>query len=88
MIDLTDYYHKKGLMILSSKDVRILERELFDCAVKLQMIESELGMLKTSIHMLNVDEANKKYLIEEIDHVINNAAEAHADVRVSRDVFS
>lgn len=55
MIDLTNQNHKRGLMVLTSKDVRTVDRTLFDWKVH---SKCELDYLELIEHILSKEAIN------------------------------
>lgn len=69
MLDFTDDRHKRGLMILTSKDVRTVERTLFNWEVQSRSVIDYLNLIE---HKLNKDEIDA-HDMEDIKRYIKNA---------------
>lgn len=55
MLDFTDERHKRGFMILSSKDVRIVDRTLFDWNVQSKCAFDYLDLIERRLNKEKID---------------------------------
>ena len=87
MIDLTNDNHKRGVMILSSKDVRTVDNSLFDWKVHTGCIESYLSILRSRISNLDIDSSIKDASLIEIDACMDWVKKSAINIDKARDVF-
>ena len=88
MIDLTNENHKRGIMILTSKDVRTIDKNLFDWKVNSMTIRTELRILKSEINKFNnINQNQKDEFNLSIDRIFNWLSENDVHIDRSRDVF-
>jgi len=87
MIDFTDDEHKRGVMILSSKDVRTVDRYLFDYRCNLMYVDTMLGVIKSSISRMEIDEEVKDATIIDIDYMLEVITKAKFNAEKVKDVF-
>lgn len=87
MIDLTNENHKRGVMILSSKDVRAVDRNLFDYQVGLTTIDTTLAIIKSRINNLDIDDSIKNATISDLDFMLDRIGKANTAVERAREVF-
>lgn len=69
MLDFTDGMHKRGLMVLTLKDVRTIDRTLFDWTVRSKSVIDYLNLIE---HKLNKDEIDA-HDMEDIKRYIKHA---------------
>ena len=88
MLDLTSYDHRRGIMLLNSKDVRTVDSSIFDwktynhCA--LDMLET---MRKRMLADTNMDDSIHNACVSDIDAVIKWIKEAESKIDKAREVF-
>ena len=87
MLDLTNDNHKRGVMILSSKDVRTIDSGLFSWKVHTGCVESYLSVLRSRINDLDIDPSIKDASLSDIDFCMNWVKESAVDIDKARDVF-
>ena len=88
MIDLTNENHKRGIMILTSKDVRTIDKNLFDWKVNSMTIRTELRILKSEINKFNnINQNQKDEFNLSIDRIFNWLSENDVHIDRSRDIF-
>lgn len=78
MLDFTNYNHKRGLMVLNSKDVRTVDNSLFDYRVDLRLVKENLEMISKMKDRMSFD-------TDELDHdftfIMNNTLEYIEDAQ-------
>lgn len=87
MIDLTNEDHKRGVMILSSKDVRAVDRNLFDYRVQLEMADTLIAVIKTRINNLDIDDSIKDATISDLNFLLEHVGKANGAAERAREVF-
>ena len=87
MIDLTNDNHKRGVMILSSKDVRTVDKNLFNYKANMGVSDTTLCIIKSRIERLDIDPSIKDATLSDLNFVINNIVEANRYIDKARDVF-
>ncbi len=87
MIDLTNYEHKRGVMILNSKDVRTIDRDLFDYKVNLSCIDTYLNIIKSRINKWDIDDSSKQATLQEIDFMLKDLTIANKHIEKAREIF-
>ena len=70
MIDLTNYENKRGVMILSSKDVRTVKDNLFNYKVNTNVSDTTLCIIKSRIEGLDIDPSIKEATLGDLNFVI------------------
>ena len=87
MIDLTNDNHKRGVMILSSKDVRTIDNSLFNWKVHTGCVESYLSILRSRISNLDIDPSIKDASLSDIDFCMNWVRESAVNIDKAREIF-
>ena len=87
MIDLTNDNHKRGVMILSSKDVRIVDKNLFDYRLNVDILNIYAGTVANRINDLDIDPSIKRATLSDLKYVCEHMIEANKCLDKMRDVF-
>lgn len=87
MLDLTNDNHKRGVMILSSKDVRTVDNNLFNYKVNLSVSDTTLCIIKSRIEQLDIDPSIKSVMLSDLNFVIDNVVAANRYIDKAREVF-
>ena len=87
MIDLTNYDHRRGVVILSSKDMRSEVNALFDWKVHTGCAESYLQTLRRRLESLEIDDSIKDQCFSDIDFCLNWIKESSKDIDKAREIF-
>lgn len=87
MLDFTDERHKRGLMILSSKDVRTVERTLFDWKVQSKSAVDYLELIEHKLSKNEIDAHDMEDIKSYIKFVRNHYIEAGRLIDECRKVF-
>ena len=87
MIDLTNETHRRGVMILSSKDVRVVDNSLFDWKVHTGCAASYLATLRTRIENLDIDPSVKDASLSDIDFCLDWIKKSAVDIDKAREIF-
>ena len=87
MLDLTNQNHKRGVMILSSKDVRTVDKSLFDYHVNVDCLDIYVGTVMNRINDLDIDPSIKKATLSDLGYVREHMAAANKCLDKARDVF-
>ena len=87
MLDLTNNNHKRGVMILNSKDVRTVDKYLFDYTCNMEYIRMKLVVLEDRISNLEMDESIKKATLGDIDYMKSVLIRADNNIDKARDIF-
>ena len=87
MIDLTNYEHRRGVVILSSKDMRTGVNALFDWKVHTGCAESTIRILKSRINTLDIDDSIKEASLQDCDSILKWIIESGKDIDKAREIF-
>lgn len=87
MIDLTNENHKRGVMILSSKDVRTVDNSLFDWKVHTGCAESYLTLLRKRLESFDIDSSVKDQCLSDIDFCLEWVKKSAVDIDKAREIF-
>ena len=87
MIDLTNYDHKRGVMILTSKDVRTVDNALFDWKVHTGCIANYAEMISTKINRSKMSDDDKAEINQYIEFIKNWIEQSSGDIEKARDIF-
>lgn len=87
MIDLTNNQHKRGVMILSSKDVRTIDNSLFDWVVQADCMAHYLAVLRARIDKLDIDPSIKDQSFSDIDFCLEHIEKGNKLIDKAREVF-
>lgn len=87
MIDLTNYEHKRGVMILSSKDVRTIDSSLFDWKIHTGCISNYADRIKTIVSNSEMSEASKEDCKQYIEFIQNWIEQSNEDIEKAREIF-
>lgn len=87
MIDLTNDNHKRGVMILSSKDVRVVDHSLFDWKVHTGCAENYLSVLRSRIKDLDIDPSIKDASLSDIDFCMDWIKKSAVNIDKAREIF-
>lgn len=87
MIDLTNYEHKRGVMILNSKDVRNVDRYLFDWKVHTGCAENYVDMLISRTKRLKISDSEKEDILTYLGFIQDWIKKSAIDIDKAREVF-
>lgn len=87
MLDLTNQNHKRGVMVLNSKDVRIIDNTLFDWKVHTGCAENYAEMLINRVERLEISDSEKDDMLAYLGFIQNWIKESGKDIDKARDVF-
>lgn len=87
MIDLTNDNHRRGVVILSSKDMRSEVNALFDWKVHTGCAEQTLQIIKMRINKLDIDDSIKEATLMDLDSVLHWIKESSRDIDKAREIF-
>lgn len=87
MIDLTNQDHKRGVMILNSKDVRIVDSALFDWKVHTGCAENYADLIRRRVENLDIDESHRTDILAYIGFIQDWIKRSAKDIDKARDVF-
>ena len=87
MIDFTDNNHKKGVMILSSKDVRTVDKNLMNYDVQLSCADFYIKVNTDRIKNLDIDPSVKDAILIDLGFVHDDLMAAKKYIDKVQDVF-
>lgn len=87
MIDLTNENHRRGVVILTSKDMRVVNNNLFDWKIHTGCAETYLETLRKRILSLDIDESIKDQCLSDINFCTNWIKESGRDIDKAREIF-
>ena len=87
MIDLTNFEHKRGVVILNSKDMRCVCRNLFDYRVLTDCIENYTELLRYKIDKIEMSEEDRKDLYRYIASIDDWRVRANSNIDKAREIF-
>ena len=87
MIDLTNDNHKRGVMILNSKDVRNVDRYLFDWKIHTGCAENYVDVLIARTKTLDVSDSVKESMLSDLGFILDWIKTSAIDIDKAREVF-
>ena len=87
MIDLTNFEHKRGIMILTSKDVRVVDRSMFGYHTNAECIKTYAIMIEDLIQRNEFSGDDKKTMMHYLKTIQEWCDEADQNVDKLREVF-
>lgn len=92
MLDLTSYDHRRGIVILTSKDMRVVSNNLFDWKVHTGCIESHANVIESYLNEISdhTDGQDKKkidFCLNYIDSIKKWIKDASEDIDKAREIF-
>jgi len=87
MIDLTNENHKRGVMILNSKDVRNVDRYLFDWKIHTGCAENYVDVLIARTKTLDVSDSVKESMLSDLGFILDWIKKSAIDIDKAREVF-
>lgn len=87
MIDLTNENHKRGVMILNSKDVRNVDRYLFDWKIHTGCAENYVDVLIARTKTLDVSDSVKESMLSDLGFILDWIKTSAIDIDKAREVF-
>ena len=87
MLDFTNENHKRGVMILNSKDVRVIDNTLFDWKVHTGCAENYVEMLIGRVKRLEISDSEKEDMLAYLQFIQNWIKESAKDMDKARDIF-
>jgi len=87
MIDLTNDNHRRGIVILSSKDMRTGVNALFDWKVHTGCAESYLQTLRRRLESMDMDNSIKDQCLSDVDFCLDWIQKSSKDIDKAREIF-
>ena len=87
MIDLTNFEHRRGIVILSSKDMRTEVNALFDWKVHTGCAESYLQTLRRRLESMEIDDSIKDQCLSDVDFCLDWIQKSSKDIDKAREIF-
>lgn len=87
MIDLTNQDHRRGVVILTSKDMRNEVNALFDWKVHTGCAESYLQTLRRRLESIDIDDSIKNQCLSDVDFCLDWIKKSSIDIDKAREVF-
>ena len=88
MIDLTNFNHQRGVVILSSKDMRTGVRELFEWKVNAECIDGYVDYIRSRIIAdSGMDDNNFNDILHRLDAIERWLKEANGHIEKAREIF-
>lgn len=88
MLDLTNFDHRRGVVILSSKDMRVNVQELFRWKVNSQCIDGYIEDIRRCIISdTGMDDNNVNECLHKLDAIERWLKEADEHIDKAREIF-
>lgn len=87
MLDLTNFEHKRGVVILTSKDMRCVCRNLFNYRVMTDCVANYTELLTLKINDIEMPDKDRKDLLRYIQSIDDWRKEANSNIDKAREIF-
>lgn len=87
MIDLTNQNHKRGVVILTSKDMRVVCNNLFNYRVMTDCVETYTELLTLKLNKIEMPDEDRRDLLRYIQSIDKWRIEANSNIDKAREIF-
>ena len=87
MIDLTNYEHRRGIMILTSKDVRSTTKAAFDWKVHTNCIRDDAEVILLYLQKDELTDEDIRFIKQHAQNIISWTNNVDANINKVREVF-
>ena len=87
MIDLTNFEHRRGIVILTSKDMRVVSNNLFNWKVHTGYMENYSRILRSKVEKLDLSDSDRSDMIHYLDRIDKWIKDSSEDIDKAREIF-